>query len=150
MCLIIDANCASKIESPDAKPLIDWLISPKTEGKLVLGGKLAEELGRVRLIQRLLLRLSQAGRLMVIKEEHIVEEERYILKNCACRSNDVHVLALARAGGARLLFSNDENLHADFKDASIVPSPKGRVYQNADHRKLLGRKDLCRLRRTSM
>ena len=68
-----------------------------------------------------------------------------------CRSNDEHVLALALVSGARLLYTNDAALIADFKDREIVVNPRGKVYTTAvhnrvtaTHRRLLGDRALCR------
>jgi hypothetical protein len=52
------------------------------------------------------------------------------------RSNDVHILALARVSGARVLFLRDNNLHSDFKNTKIL-RPKGKIYQGQRHKKLL-------------
>ena len=64
-----------------------------------------------------------------------------------CRSNDAHVIALARVSGARLLFTNDRELQSDFKNRQILG---GNIYTTlrsenvtSTHRRLLGRSDLC-------
>ena len=68
-----------------------------------------------------------------------------------CNSNDQHVLALALVSGARLLYTNDAALIADFKNRQIVANPRGKVYTTAEnsevtnaHRRLLGDRTLCR------
>jgi hypothetical protein len=53
------------------------------------------------------------------------------------RSNDLHVLGLACASGARILFSRDEPLHADFKNKHIIPQPRGKIYTSKKHERLL-------------
>ena len=70
-----------------------------------------------------------------------------------CRSNDQHVIALAQVSGARLLYSDDGDLHEDFKNNRLINRPRGVVYstKNGDnltpaHRNLLGRTDICRNR----
>lgn len=53
------------------------------------------------------------------------------------RSNDPHILALARASGARLLYTADKDLIADFKNPRIVSRPRGKVYSGAANARLL-------------
>jgi hypothetical protein len=65
-------------------------------------------------VQRWLAGLSRAGRLRVERKQRLQREQEHLDNLGACRSNDTHVLALARASGARLLFSRDQALHADF------------------------------------
>ena len=67
-----------------------------------------------------------------------------------CKSNDAHVLALAIVSGARLLFTNDQDLQSDFGNRRIISGVRGKIYttlQNQDvrrsHRDLLNRTDLC-------
>ena len=69
----------------------------------------------------------------------------------ACVSDDQHVIALAQVSGARLLFSNEPNLHRDFKSKRLIDKPRGKVYSNKEskdlskaHEKLLADKALCR------
>ena len=76
--------------------------------------------------------------------------EKEIRREGICRSNDEHVLALARVSGARLLFTNDRALQQDFRDREIIGGTRGRVYTTVDrndvrpaHRELLRRTDLC-------
>ena len=52
-------------------------------------------------------------------------------------SDDVHILALARASGARLLYTGDKNLMTDFKTKSIIDNPRGKIYSNAKQKNLL-------------
>ena len=54
-------------------------------------------------------------------EEKLLQEER-------CRSNDTHVIALAQISGARLLYSNDKDLHVDFKNKRLIDEPRGKIY----------------------
>ena len=70
----------------------------------------------------------------------------------SCRSNDQHIIALAHVGGARLLYSNDGDLHDDFDDKGLIDNPRGKVYSTRKkknftraHERLLRlkKKDLC-------
>jgi hypothetical protein len=147
MCLIVDANLASLVfgqEHDDFRPLIDWLVSPKKDGKLVVGGRLAVELDKVLPAKRFIRSLLQAGRAKQIPDDVINEEETLIADSC--KSDDPHVIALARISGARILCSHDKTLHKDFKNEELVSNPKGRIYQNAKHVPLLrkyGHSEAC-------
>jgi hypothetical protein len=55
-----------------------------------------------------------------------------------CVFNDAHIVALARASGARVVFSNDGNLHKDIRNATLVAKPTGGIYQAPEHQHLLG------------
>jgi len=56
-----------------------------------------------------------------------------------CRSDDIHILALARAGGARLLYTEDKDLKKDFKNKAIIDDPRGKIYSGAKNKRLLKR-----------
>ena len=139
MCLIIDANLAGSVFSDtptaDFLPLIDWLTSPRKDGKLVVGGHLAKELDKIGSARRFVRSLQQAGRARSIPSDATDSETENIKTSCI--SNDPHVIALARLSGARILCSQDKNLHKDFTNTSLVSTPQGRVYQNATHIGLL-------------
>ena len=55
------------------------------------------------------------------------------------QSDDSHVIALARASGARLLYTGDTALIADFKDKRLIDKPRGRIYSGAANSDLLTR-----------
>jgi len=149
MCLIVDANLLSLVfcENPndDFRPLIDWLISPKKDGKLVVGGHLATELDKVGVAKRFVRSLLQAGRAKRIPDVINDEEEKRIADSC--RSDDPHVIALARVSGARILCSHDKTLHKDFRNPKLISDPRGYIYQNAKHKHLLsmyGHTEACK------
>jgi len=83
-----------------------------------------------------------AGQLLSFDME--TEEETHRLKKqkqskkMQFSSNDLHVLALARVSGARLLYSEDRKLQRDF--TKIL---RGKVYSKVDHQHLF-KKRLCR------
>lgn len=142
VCIIIDANVADAVCSctDDAKPVVDWLTTGN--GKLVYGGKNAEELMKLSDVQRFIRSLFQAGRAVSVDGETLAQAERRINAKRVCRSNDCHVIALAVVSGARLLYSHDKALHADFKNEKLISNPRGSVYQKKSHAKLL-RKASC-------
>ena len=122
VCLIVDTNLAGLVfggtHHPDFEPVIEWLTSEKKNGVLVVGGLLAEEMENADKTRRFILTLRRAGRAMVFPEvETELESERVKMK---CKSNDSHVIALARISGARILCSNDKTLHEDFTDKELI------------------------------
>jgi hypothetical protein len=157
MCVIIDANLAGKVFATpcddDFSPIWDWVFDKRKRGSIVYGGHLAEELCRIRHVReggaKALSVLKRAGRAHEIRKDNVDREENVVrsLSTASgkklCKSNDPHVLALARISGARVLCSADQDLHADFKNLNLVPSPKGRIYQNAAHAMVLGHTSGC-------
>lgn len=140
MCVIVDANLASAVfaspTDPAFLPLIVWLHG---KGRLAYGARLTRELERVQAARRYPLELNRAGRAVASPEATIEAEQRGI----KCRSDDSHVIALARVSGARTLCSRDKTLHRDFKDPRLVAHPRGVVYQSAEHARLLRHTRSC-------
>jgi hypothetical protein len=138
MCIIIDANYASDIfrdtGNEDYVPVLNWLF--EKDGILVYGGKLATELSRIGSAQRTIRVLRQAGRAIHIPDSEVNQEEQNVIHLGICRSDDPHVIALARVSGARTLCSHDNVLHNDFKNRTLI-KPKGCIYQDKSHSDLL-------------
>ena len=138
MCIIVDANRLGKLlaEPPDedAVPIRQWL---EDGGILVYStsGKFARELGAK--ARRQLANYGRAGRARLIAAERFADEERRLQQDEQLKSDDPHVLALALASGARLLYTGDKRLVADFKDAKLISKPRGRVYSSAANADLL-------------
>ena len=123
----------------------------------MVGGKLLEELegsseGFRKEAQQLLL----AGKMSILNKSEVDARTEQIQSEGAIRSDDPHVLALAQVSGARLLYSNDKDLLDDFRDKKLIDNPLGKVYSTdkkknpnkefrSAHKKLLGRRDLCRV-----
>jgi len=144
MCLIVDANVAQRFfgYESEARPAFDWI--DKRDGRLVYGGRNAEELLRVEKARRQLRTWLQAGRACSITSSEIENDEIRLRASRACVSNDVHVVALARVSGARVLYSNDAALHRDFKNRNLVSNPIGTIYQGRSHTRLLKHGRSCR------
>lgn len=144
MCMIIDTDrlVAFAAETVDAAPIHWWL--RKLLGNLVYstGGKFETELKRVPEAKRRLEEYQRAGRARFVPPDSLREEVAGLETSELVRSNDAHVLALARVSGARLLYTGDKALMEDFRDLEIVPRPKGRVYSRAGNKRLLTR-DAC-------
>ena len=137
MCIVVDANMlgiflADPVNA-DATPIHKWL--KRGLGRVVYstGGGFAGELGHP--ARKRLAVYVQAG-----MATH-VPPERFRADECVLRtqiqSDDAHVLALARATGARLLYTADQKLIADFKDKQIIDKPRGKVYTGSANANLL-------------
>lgn len=137
MCLILDANKYSDFLDPnnsDMQPVRDWLANKN--GKIVYSPTevMKKELDRHHRMKTRIDEYRRSGKLRQINKEK-VDEAQTLLHNL--RSNDRHIIALAKAADVKLLISNDQALHQDFKD--IVG---GRIYQDRTHEHLLTR-DTC-------
>lgn len=156
MCAILDANIVHEVFRPSGseagKKFFQWLNSGK--GLLVAGGKAYEEL-KISLSYdgREWIRQAQlSGKMKVLDKNMIEEKTDEIAARHEHRSNDPHILALAQVSGARLLYTNDMDLQQDFKDGTLINSPRGKVYTTRkskkfedSHKNLLANKNLCRL-----
>ena len=152
MCAIVDANAAHEVfGSSDEQPtsagegFFRWLNSGK--GKLVVGGKLKEELDQgVPKFRAWALQATLSGKLIDADKSRVDQEAEKARSSGGLKSDDPHIIALAQVSGARLLFSNDKDLHEDFKNRNFINKPLGRIYSTAenksfteDKRKLLDR-----------
>lgn len=145
MCIIVDANMLGMFladgENVDAGPIHAWLRRGKGVVVYSTGRTFAKELGR-----RARDRLAQyvrAGMAVRVSEERFHEDVRFL--RTRIRSDDPHVLALARASGARILYTADHRLMDDFKDKRFIDEPRGKVYTGAANAKSLARTP-CRQR----
>ena len=148
MCAIIDANVVGEVfgsERTEAgKKFLDWI--DKGSGRLICGGKLREELNRISPgFKKWARDALNYGKIKNINEGEVRTRMAEIQKK-SIRSNDPHILALALASGARLLYSNDKKLHKDFKNPALI-DPVGSIYstlmKKKDRQKLLDKKGLC-------
>ena len=141
MCLIIDANrLGAFLSDPaheDAAPIRNWL--DRRGGRIVYstGGAFATEVGRG--TRAKLLAYSQAGKAQLVSADRFVDDERSLRERTDLRSDDPHVLALARWARVRLLYTADADLIADFKNKQFIDHPRGKVYSRAANARLLTR-----------
>jgi predicted nucleic acid-binding protein len=145
MCVIVDANLASKVFSrtladPEFKPVLRWLYHG--EGILVYGGHNEKELRIIGDAAAAITELHRSGKAVPFGSAELAPQEAYLRKQ-GIKSNDPHVLALARVSRARTLVSHDKPLHDDFKNLALVPSPRGMIYQNSSHQKCLKHTEGC-------
>ena len=164
MCAIVDNDVRDQVfgansRSPAGRFFLDWLSN--RHGQLVVGGQLLRELNESSDFNRWLGAALARNRARRIDDDRVDAETEAIRARQICRSNDEHVLALARVSGARLLFTNDGKLKQDFMNPDIIPGASGRIYSTdrgsrtrryatqeirnvtKAHRDLLNRTDLC-------
>ena len=129
MCAIVDASGANDVFGEDRPDVgiafFNWI---ETHGRILTGGKLTKEIRSV--CPKFIEWAQEAERtrkLVKINNSKARAETNKIInrKNHGLHSNDAHVLAIARLGGARLLYANDKNLLEDFANSSLITSPPG-------------------------
>ena len=141
MCIIVDANCLGEFLSDpateNAAPIRNWMT--KRGGLIVYstGGAFETEVGHRQ--RRRLDIYVRAGQARVVPASQFAADERALRARTDRRSNDPHVLALARATGVRLLYTNDDDLVEDFKNKKFIDQPRGKVYSSAANARLLAR-----------
>ena len=167
---IVDANVVGEMfsgDSSDAGPkLLEWI--EHGHGRLTYGGKNRDELRKNETFRDWSDNAVRYDRLRRVDDGVVGDETKRLIHEKAngskvtYRSDDPHVIALARAGGARLLFTNDAKLQRDFRNRELIHDPRGKVYTTRldrhkrrrrkfrldkrftkTHRALLERKDLC-------
>lgn len=152
MCAIVDANTAREVFSRDRPPAGDRFLSwiNSGSGRLVAGGKLLRELGKLNDFKVWANEAVNSGKMRVLNDADVNARTELIDRE-GIISDDPHVLAVAQISGARLLYSNDKDLHSDFKNKKLIDNPSGSVYSTSrtssftkSHRLLLGRKGICK------
>ena len=153
MCAIIDANVTFEVfgrkQTEAGIEFRNWLDGDR--GRLIVGGRNLEELehnGNFRMWFLEARRLG--GRVKQIKNAAVNERQLTLVQGGLLKSDDEHVLALALVSGARLLYTNDGALKADFSNAEIISDPEGKIYTThegkefrAEHQALLEAENLC-------
>ena len=137
MCIIIDANVLSKFladpPSPDAGPIHNWINNMGGTIIFSTGGKFNKEIGRhARNRLQVLVRRNVARQIPLSRFQ---DDEKALQGKI--KSDDEHILALARSTGARILYTSDKKLIEDFKDKEIIDQPRGKIYSNANNSSLL-------------
>ena len=149
MCAILDANLVTIVfgtsATDGARAFRRWVESGR--GRLGVGGLLRHELSSNQTFQLWIQQAVLSGRAKSISDEAVDCEAGKLEARGACRSNDEHIIALARLSGARLLYSRDSDLRDDFKNPELLNDPKGKIYpesQGAGARRWLDRqRNLC-------
>lgn len=127
---ILDVNVAHEVfggsNRPEAgKQFYDRI--KKKEGILVAGGKLLRELLKTS-FRRQMEEADRKGIIKKIKDQKVDELTKKLQDEGGLKSNDPHILALAQASGARLLYSNDDDLREDFRNKKLIDKPRGKIY----------------------
>ncbi len=139
MCMIVDANrlhvVLVKPPAADAAPIHRWLATGRGVLVYSTGGGFADEVGERS--RRRLREYAQAGRARLIAADAFRDDETRLRKDDAVRSDDPHVLALARFSGARLLYTGDQALMKDFKNKRLIDGPRGKIYTGHRNARLL-------------
>lgn len=152
MCIIIDACCRDEVFSITPTPAGAEVVKRIETGQLalVLGGQLTQELVGPSVgsdeARRRVKAWRQAGKAWEVDGAKLADELAWVSTQ-TLQSNDQHIIALARASGARTLFTRDGKagglLTKDFKNKNLVDRPKGAVYRSAEHTKLLKHTGSC-------
>ena len=156
MCAIVDNDVGGEVfgDNPPeaARYFLNWL-DGANGATLAIGGKLRLELCANQKFLAWLRNALLRGRALSFDDEKVDSETESLREMRICRSNDWHVLALAKISGARLLYTKDIKLEADFKDREIIDGVRGRVYTTRRYphvtdsqKRLLRRRDLCDIR----
>ena len=132
MCIVLDSNRWGDFvnQKEDMKPIHKWL--EKQNGKLVYSDyePIQRELNR--LPNNNLREYYRAGKALFISGKKVKEKVREIKNKYQLKSDDSHILGLAKAANAKVLCTKDKSLHQDFKN--II---RGKIYQNKNHQHLL-------------
>lgn len=147
MCAIVDMNAVGDLfaasTKSEFKPFFDWLLG---DGCVVYGGsKYRGELRKADKLYRLFMELKKTRRARESDDTKIDAEQQRIEHECS--SDDPHIIALARVSGARILVLRaDRKLEQDFQTRKLVANPRGRIYKNKSHWRLLRHDSSCRSR----
>ena len=163
MCAIVDANkfgdFMSRAPGKTAEQFQEWirdkdgvLVYPEIE-PLNMAPKDKAHKAAIRDMERLIREYRRSPNMLALLEQYahmgkahrvkLSEVAKRHLETAQARSNDRHILALALASGARLLYTGDKRLARDFEDSRIIENPAGEVYSSSEHRDRL-RPDICK------
>jgi hypothetical protein len=135
MCLIVDANLCSVVFKKTTDTAYSQLREAIFSNRLTLihGGKLTQEYKTAGVLGIIAL-LAQSGRAFKVSDA-LIDAQLVSIQN-GCKSNDEHVIALARADRKRahVLCTNDQALQDDFKNKSLIDKPRGTIYSPVRHK----------------
>ena len=144
MCVIVDASLEGRFFrlDPELLPLWKWI--DDGNAVLVVGGKLTRELFKNNRARDQIQTWLRAGLAHQVPPSDVATEASEIKGRC--KSNDSHVIALARLSGARLLCACDSDLEDDFRNPALINKPRGSIYKRASHTSLLRHRRGCRFK----
>lgn len=125
MSIIIDANRVEDFKTPARchAPEIIRRISEKRM-RVVIGGRLLRELAKTHM-RDLIVEWLRSGCVVRLNDKDVDTEEAIFAKK-GIKSDDPHVLAVAKLSSSRVLYTNDAPLMEDFKNTKLL-SPKGKI-----------------------
>ena len=137
MCVIVDANVVGGLLRNGGTSggfLLSQIESRKV--KLVVGGQQFRREYRKAGFDKWLVEAIRAGLVRQEVDQEVNDRattlaRRHVAGTTRFRSDDYHILALAQISRARLLYSSDRNLHADFTNKDLLDNPRGKVYSTS-------------------
>ena len=142
--LIIDADMIGKLHSGEMRILLKWI--ERGEGTIIYSdhAKYSNEMkGKA---SDLFAEYRRNGSADLIRSKQ-VENEESTIDGSMLKSNDSHIVALARASGATVLCTGDNRLKRDFLNKTLLPPIGGKrrtVYpmsgSDKNRRDFLGRR----------
>ena len=147
MCAIIDADVAWEAFGDKHTPAGRAFRARLRKGlRLIVGGEPLRELDKNGAFRQWRLVMGRAGLVQTVPKKCVdIVAERLVAEG-GCVSNDHQAIALAKIGGADLLFSNDRKLHRDFKNlvgGAVYTTRQSRGAIKTTHKRILARRNLC-------
>lgn len=142
MCLIIDNSVRDRVffkpDDRDFQDLHSCLIGDGLPAvRIVYGGELRREYLKSKEVMKQLVELDRKSRARIVSDAQVDEATAVLKASGLCRSNDAHVIALAKVGKVALLCACDKELKRDFKTKALIDKPRGKVYNRKSHKELL-------------
>jgi predicted nucleic acid-binding protein len=135
LCIIVDTNRQAQVflssTDPDFGVIHEAIFRKRKPVRFVYGGtKFIREIAGNAAVRRIILTLDRKGVASKVSDTEVDGEEEQLKKTRACRSDDEHIIALARASGSRFLVTGDSALRDDFKDVHLLSKPRGVVFEH--------------------
>ena len=135
--MILDTNMWSNFlnKTSDMQPVYQWL--ENKNGKLIYSDHKSFQKELTKNQKTVLKSYYQSGKARLVPTKQVEQTITSLRKNNKFKSNDMHILGLAKAGKTKVLCTKDKDLQDDFKNIL-----KGKVYKKANHQHLLTQ-DTC-------
>ena len=137
MCMILDVNMWSDFieQKSIMQPVHQWLEGKN--GKLLYSDHESFQKELTLSHKKVLKSYYQSGHARFVPKKQLEKTINSLRKTHQFKSNDMHILGLAKVGQVKVLCTKDKDLHHDFKQIL-----GGNIYQNAKHQHLLTQ-DTC-------
>ena len=137
MCLIVDASVVNELVANKTKRSKVFLeFQSKRRIRIATCSDLKKEHKGNTAVIDFFRRIKQNNLLDDIDDEQIDAEKDLVAKAAQPKSNDLHVLALARISGARVIATDDRALQEDIGNKKLLDAPRGKVFSNENQRHL--------------